>query len=244
MSECTTTKRCPRCGESKPATPEYFHRNARNKDGLYPLCKPCRRADYMERYREKTLVRMKAYMAGFSPEKQERERQRKAQEYEANRERYIERGRYRRAKNPEERQRHDADYRERHREVTRQRNREYRLRYPDRAGAWQRRNPERVREIRRAFAHRNPEKLRAYVRNRRALLRGAKGTHTLADERRQYAAQSGLCWWCAQPVGSIYHVDHVIPIARGGGNGPDNLVISCPHCNQSRGKKLPEEWRR
>ena len=50
-------------------------RNKCNKDGLYPLCKPCRRAEYMERYRGKTLARMKAYSAGFSPEKQEKERQ-------------------------------------------------------------------------------------------------------------------------------------------------------------------------
>jgi 5-methylcytosine-specific restriction endonuclease McrA len=30
-------------------------------------------------------------------------------------------------------------------------------------------------------------------------------------------------------------VDHVISVARGGGNSVDNLVGACAHCNQTRG---------
>ena len=37
-------KRCSKCLELKPATPEFFHRNASTPDGLYPYCKPCRNA--------------------------------------------------------------------------------------------------------------------------------------------------------------------------------------------------------
>src|SRR5260221_33674 len=34
-------KRCSKCGEFKPATPEYFSRNKNCKDGLHVWCKPC-----------------------------------------------------------------------------------------------------------------------------------------------------------------------------------------------------------
>ncbi|MGZ4659718.1 MAG: endonuclease VII domain-containing protein [Arthrobacter sp.] len=34
-------KRCPACGESKPATPEYFYRDKHRPDGLTPRCKVC-----------------------------------------------------------------------------------------------------------------------------------------------------------------------------------------------------------
>lgn len=44
------------------------------------------------------------------------------------------------------------------------------------------------------------------------------------------------------PVGSEYHVDHVIPLVQGGSNGPENLVISCPLCNVSKGGRLPQEF--
>jgi 5-methylcytosine-specific restriction endonuclease McrA len=45
-------------------------------------------------------------------------------------------------------------------------------------------------------------------------------------------------------VGDKYHVDHVVPLSRGGSDGPENIVISCPRCNCSKSSKLPEEWNR
>jgi 5-methylcytosine-specific restriction endonuclease McrA len=35
--------------------------------------------------------------------------------------------------------------------------------------------------------------------------------------------------------------DHVIPVARGGSDDPDNLVAACKRCNFSRQDRLPEE---
>jgi len=78
----------------------------------------------------------------------------------------------------------------------------------------------------------------------RARKRGAEGTHTTNDVQRQYKAQKGRCYWCDIQVGDTYHVDHVIPLDRGGSDAPDNLVISCPFCNDSKGAKLPHEWPR
>lgn len=34
-------------------------------------------------------------------------------------------------------------------------------------------------------------------------------------------------------------LDHVIPRAKGGGNGPDNLVLACFPCNQAKQDMLP-----
>ena len=36
-------KRCSRCGMSKLASPDYFPRNKASKDGLYSICKECRK---------------------------------------------------------------------------------------------------------------------------------------------------------------------------------------------------------
>jgi 5-methylcytosine-specific restriction endonuclease McrA len=46
------------------------------------------------------------------------------------------------------------------------------------------------------------------------------------------------------PVGDTYHVDHVVPLVRGGSDDPSNLVIACVPCNLSKGDKLPHEWKR
>jgi 5-methylcytosine-specific restriction endonuclease McrA len=62
------------------------------------------------------------------------------------------------------------------------------------------------------------------------------------QRRDQYKAQRAKCYWCGINVGNVYHVDHVIPLSRGGSNGPENIVIACPHCNLSKSNRLPHEW--
>lgn len=40
------------------------------------------------------------------------------------------------------------------------------------------------------------------------------------------------CQYCgAHPPKAILHVDHIVPVAEGGGNEIDNLVYSCADCN-------------
>ena len=49
------------------------------------------------------------------------------------------------------------------------------------------------------------------------------------------------CHWCARTlVFSQSTVDHIIPLARGGANTTDNLVLSCQPCNHGRGDDLPK----
>lgn len=88
----------------------------------------------------------------------------------------------------------------------------------------------------------NKDKGREAHGRRRARKLDAGGSHTAADIRLQYKAQRGKCYYCAKKVGKKYHADHVIPLVRGGSNGPENIVIACPTCNISKGSKLPSEW--
>ena len=88
----------------------------------------------------------------------------------------------------------------------------------------------------------HPEEAASQSRRRRARKRQAEGTHTASDIKDQYTRQKGKCFWCGGRVGKQYHVDHVVPLSRGGGDGPDNLVIACAACNLQKGDKLPHEW--
>jgi len=41
-----------------------------------------------------------------------------------------------------------------------------------------------------------------------------------------------ICQYCgAHPPQAVLHVDHIVPVAEGGGNEDTNLVTACDHCN-------------
>ena len=51
------------------------------------------------------------------------------------------------------------------------------------------------------------------------------------------------CVYCASPLEPEYAtLDHVHPIARGGGHAPGNLVAACAACNRLKGDMLPLEF--
>jgi hypothetical protein len=59
------------------------------------------------------------------------------------------------------------------------------------------------------------------------------------------------CVYCGKtPMQSILHVDHVVPVSKGGGDDPENLVTSCQECNGGKSNiplnesRLPSSARR
>lgn len=52
------------------------------------------------------------------------------------------------------------------------------------------------------------------------------------------------CRYCgADPVKTVLNVDHLVPVAGGGTNEPDNLITSCRECNSGK-SNVPLESRR
>jgi len=86
------------------------------------------------------------------------------------------------------------------------------------------------------------ERWRAEAAQRRRREAAAEGTHSKEDRARLYEEQKGRCYYGEKPLGSDAHLDHFVPLARGGSDGPDNLVLSCPSCNQRKGAKMPWEF--
>ena len=169
---------CTQCGESKPATLEFFHHQARGLYGLASACKKCRVAGRAEYLRAKS----KEY-------------------HRKNRERVLAQRRLRRKMHGDVLREQEAQWRKAH-----------------------------------------PGNLSAIWARRRAAKHNASGSHTAQDIADQYDRQKGKCFWCGKRVGEEYHVDHVVPLAKGGSNGPENLVIACPSCNISKRDKHPMDF--
>lgn len=83
---------------------------------------------------------------------------------------------------------------------------------------------------------------RAQQHARRALAAGTGGTYSFEDVWEILESQDHLCAWCETPLMGTYHVDHYWPISKGGFNGVENLVASCPACNISKGAKTPLQF--
>lgn len=81
----------------------------------------------------------------------------------------------------------------------------------------------------------------AYKARRRS--QEARGDST-ADIRRWMVGQPKVCKWCAVDCANDFHVDHVLPLARGGAHLISNLCIACPPCNLRKNAKTPEDWDR
>lgn len=57
-----------------------------------------------------------------------------------------------------------------------------------------------------------------------------------------WCLQHGRCAYCQRYVGSTYHIDHKLPITRGGTNDLSNLQLTCPRCNMRKGTLTHDEF--
>jgi hypothetical protein len=57
-----------------------------------------------------------------------------------------------------------------------------------------------------------------------------------AVRREVFRRDGGRCVACGS--GELLQFDHVIPVALGGGHGPDNLQLLCAPCNRDKGASL------
>lgn len=208
-------KTCTKCCEVKPATAEYFQRDKKTQDGLKSQCKLCRK-EYGEKHYLANAERISEKTKQYYQVHAERKRRRSREYHLANKERLLKQRRNYRIANVDKIREQQARYRAANREVLATRVAEYKRTHK--------------------------EQYRTYSLRRIAQKRKAEGFHTADDVARQYAAQKGRCYYCKAKVGDTYHVDHVIPLVRGGSDGPENIVVACVTCNTSKKQRMPHEW--
>lgn len=101
-----------------------------------------------------------------------------------------------------------------------------------------------IKAKRKAYVRSNPERYRAHVRNRRAKAKEISGSHTHEDVAGILKAQRGRCAYCRKRLTNRWHVDHIIPLCRGGTNDRANIQITCSKCNLRKSRKDPIKFAR
>jgi 5-methylcytosine-specific restriction endonuclease McrA len=226
-------KVCSRCREEKPAAD--FSPDRRASDGLQTACRACSRAA-KKAARDANLDEYRAKERAYVQANKERVYQRN-NEY---RERHADRVKAKKRK-AYERIKNDPDFiarRDAYAVATKDRKREYDREYRNR-------NRERINKKSAAWRKANPEKrtaiIRGYAAKRRTQVKSGVSTVALAA---WCAAQRKVCYWCGAKCPKGYHVDHYVPLSKGGRHDLHNLVIACGPCNLRKNAKDPLDFAR
>lgn len=234
----STLKYCPKCETYYPATVEYFHSNARSRDGFAFRCKECAKLatrEWNDSHRERTRENAKRW----NEANPDRVKANNAAYHAANRDRLL--PKYRKTSrewyinNKERRRKTAQEWRKANPERRRAKDREWALAHPENA-----------REASKKWRRANPDKVREHDHRRRARLLSAEGSHTAADLVAIRAAQTDakgrlICAWCHKPITDTPHLDHWIPLDKGGSNDAGNLRYMHAVCNLKKGAKHPHD---
>lgn len=150
---------------------------------------------------------------------------------------------------------HRREYDRKYRAANAERAREYRAATAERKREYLRKyyaaNREHMAEYKRTYRQTDAGKAarRAGNHNRRARKLAAGGTFTAADLVAIRAAQTDKhgqlrCWICGKPIKGTPHLDHFMPLDKGGPNSAGNLHYTHAKCNLEKAAKLPAEFGR
>lgn len=88
----------------------------------------------------------------------------------------------------------------------------------------------------RAYRKKNPERTREWAQNRKYRKHGRLAYGTIP---KLMALQRGKCAHCNCNIVGGYHVDHIVPLAKGGRHEAENVQILCGPCNLRKSDRDP-----
>lgn len=227
-------KKCTKCGETKPRTDFNNSSSKKCKDGKFFWCRVCAAAAnkaWRDRNAEKLNAKRRA-------------------EYAKNPERTLKTMHDRYWRDPEARRAATAEWRDKNPEKRKVMSRTWYLNNVEHAKAvtkaryFANRDELLVYSRERSKEHYQKNKDQYYLRSaaRRARKLGAGGNLTRGIRKRLFASQNGRCVYCGVVLGTSPHLDHIVPLVRGGAHSDDNVQLLCKPCNLSKGAKMPDEF--
>lgn len=210
-----TTKICSKCKTEKEII--FFRNDKSEKDEIYSSCIDCKRRPLLD-LKEKR----KQYLAEYRSNNKDII-SKKSKEYKE--------------KNKDKLSKQRKEYYLKNKEKLLEQKKEYYLK-----------NQEKIKEQKRLERKNSTsvqiEKERIRGRIRSAKRRQITGNHLSINTIRFLLEQYKYkCYYCNSSIKhkekNSYHIDHYIPISKGGNNDTSNLVIACPSCNLSKGAKDP-----
>lgn len=215
MHDVLALKTCRDCLRELPL--DQFHKAAGCKDGLRSTCKTCvheKRVQYYAVSSDKNREYSRQYYIANSHSVKKYQ-----QEYsQQNRPKIARRNKVWRVANRERLLKAKQDYYEQ--------------------------NKERLKPFYKAYHSLHPEYNKATTLRRRARLRNAAGDCSAKQWLDKCAFFGWRCYLCHDSLAmKSVHMDHRVPLSRGGSNWPANLAPACGPCNLSKSNKTEAEFK-
>lgn len=148
---------------------------------------------------------------------------------------------------PARKRANDAAYYQKNRETCRKAHKEYQAANRESINAWQRRyreaNGEKLRAWHRDYQNKYREENKEWIRRQRRVLENTRRARKLnqfveeVDPTTVYEMHGGRCGICEEFIEDDFHVDHVIPLSKGGMHGYINVQPAHPVCNMRKGAR-------
>jgi hypothetical protein len=138
-------------------------------------------------------------------------------------------------------------YASNHREQERRRSAEWRKMKPEKAAETHRKyylkNSNQVKAAAKAYRLAHPEAYREYERQYAHAKRAGGGRLSNGYRQRLMDEQKNQCRACAcDLLESGHHLDHIVPVSKGGLHCDDNVQLLCPLCNRRKAAKNFEDF--
>lgn len=93
------------------------------------------------------------------------------------------------------------------------------------------------------WAARNPQKRKAISKQYKSRRRSQEECGITGGMLAMWIRdQQKICFYCRSDCTETFHVDHFLPLSKGGAHVLTNLRIACPSCNLHKHAKTPDVW--
>jgi len=206
-------KKCNRCKVEYPKSAKYFCRDKSKRDGYRTLCKKCVK-EYKELNKEKVDLYQKEYHKKYYKDNRQVILSRMTEYYESNQDKVLS---------------YHKEYYEKNKEELKEKQRKYIID-----------NRESVLEGKKVYHRNNLDKAHAARLRRKARVRLSPHDFTSSDRNRILKDFNDSC--CLSGESEDIHMDHVLPLCKGGGTVVGNIVPLSGKLNLSKNDRNLFVW--